>query len=637
MNPPLLSIRIRQFSPLVLALVGAVVAVCAYLQALHYPFISDDDIYIVHNHMLAEQHLGQIWPFFVKPYNPAREFLPLRDMSYWFDLTLFGKNPAAFRVHNILLYLLCLLFTYGATSDIWRYFRPADSAGAPWAAGVVTALFALHPAHAEAVVWIAGRKDVLSAMFSLLAIWLAVRAGRGPKFSPSLAGAALLALQAAMLSKATAFAVAPVIAMLWLVFWLNTPKHDRRPALLLWALACLITAMCLALVFGSVTGARIPFYFGLEAAARSLAVLGWLARLSVSPEGRHYFYPVFEDPYLPLMIALGVAVLATAITAGVMILRKRSLAAFALAVFLLLCVPSMQLLPYAPPSLVSDRFLALAAWPAILLIVVLSWRLGPAPRAALLLIIALTWTYRTFERPRDWRSPEVMADSELRAHPGYYMPAAHKIFDIQLPQGLYGDAIKTVNGIADPEPRNLLTKLIGAHYAVHVDAVSTGDPRKAIAALEELFLELNQRPVQSQWNAPIYYLWRAIRGNFQAELMYLIGHFPDHAMVNYNAGLWMLSVREYKDAAQHLRLATESQRLPESVRAKAFENLGMALLGSGQVAEAESPLLAALKQSQPNLRIHCLLEGIYTQTGRMDGAARAGIECSNASGKAMAR
>lgn len=627
----------RQISPLVLALVGAVVAVCAYLQALHYPFISDDNFYIVHNQMLTEQRLAQIWPFFVKPYNPVREFLPLRDMSYWFDLTLFGKNPAAFRVHNILLYLLCLLLTYGVTFDIWRYFRPADSADAPWAAGAVTALFALHPAHVEAVVWIAGRKDVLSAMFSLLAIWLAVRASRGPKFSPLLAGAALLALQAAMLSKATAFAVAPVIAMLWLVFWLNSPKHDRRPALLLWVLACLIVAMGLALVFGSFTESRVPFYFGLEAATRSLAVLGWLARLSVSPEGRHYFYPVFEDPYFPLMVALGLAVLAISITAGIMVLRQRSLAAFALAVFLLLCVPSMQLLPYTPPSLVSDRFLALAAWPAILLIVVLSWRLGPAPRAALLFVIALSWTYQTFERPRDWRSPEVMADSELRAHPGYYMPAAYKIFGIQLPQGLYGDAIETANGIAVPETRNLLKKLVVAHYAVHIDAVSTSDPRKAIAALEELFLELRQRPVQSQWNSPLHHLWKAIGSKFQNELTYLIGRFPDNALVRYNAGLWMLRDREYNDAAQHLRLATGSQRLPESMRAKAFENLGLALLGSGQIAEAESSLLTALKQPRPNLRIHCLLQGIYAQTGRPNDAARAGIECENASGKGKIR
>ena len=631
MNPPPLSIRMRQFSPLLLALVGAVVAVCAYLQALHYPFIGDDEGYIVYNPMLAEQQLGHIWHFFVRPYNRFAEFLPLRDMSYWFDLTLFGKNPAAFRVHNILLYLLCLLLTYGVTSSVWRYFRPKDTAGAPWAAAAVTALFALNPSHAEAVVWVAGRKDVLSTMFSLLAIWLAVRAGRDPKFSPSYAAAALLALQAAMLSKATAFAVAPVITLLWLIFWRNSPNHDRRPALLLWPLASLIIAMCLALVFGVVTTQKVPFYLGPEAAARSLAVLGWLTRLSVSPEGRHYFYPVFEDPSLPFMVALGVAVLGTGVTGAVIVLRKRSLTSFTVAVFLLLCIPSMQLVPYTPPSLVSDRFLTLAVWPAILLIVALSWRLNPAPRTALLLIIALSWAYQTFERPRDWSSGDAWINAEVRAHPGYYMPAGHKIYDMLLPKGLYDDAIETANGVTVPEARNLLIKLVSAHHAVHVDAVSTGDPRKAIEALDELFLEINREPAQYQWNAPIHNLWKAVRGRFLSEWTYLVGHFPDNALVHYNAGLWMVRVRIYEEAVQHLRLATTSRRLPESMRSKAFENLGLALLGDGQVAEAESSLLAALKQPQPNQRIYCLLQGIYAQTGRTDDAAHAETECSNAS------
>src|SRR6185503_8486642 len=123
---------------------------------------------------------------------------------------------------------------------------------------------------------------------------------------------------------------------------------------------------------------------------------------------------------------------------------------------LLLCLPSMQLFPYAPPSLVSDRFLAIAVWPAILLIVAMSWRLQPLLRTGLLLIIALTWTAQTAKHPLDWRSPEVLINNDLRAYPGYSMPAAYKIFDIQLPQRLYGDAIKTAGSIANPLTKDAL-------------------------------------------------------------------------------------------------------------------------------------------------------------------------------------
>jgi len=64
--PPFL-VRMRQFAPLALVFIGAVVAVCAYLQALNYPFIADDEIYIVRNHKLAEQPLNELWRLFLEP------------------------------------------------------------------------------------------------------------------------------------------------------------------------------------------------------------------------------------------------------------------------------------------------------------------------------------------------------------------------------------------------------------------------------------------------------------------------------------------------------------------------------------------------------------------------------------------
>jgi len=627
----------RQFAPLALVFISAVVAACAYLQALNYPFISDDTIYIVKNKKLAGLQLNELWRFFVEPYNNFAEFLPLREISYWFDLTLFGLNPAAFRIHNILLYLLCLPLVYGVTAGSWRYFRPAEAPSAPWVAAWVTALFAVHPSHVEAVVWIAGRKDVLAAMFSLLALWLAMRAGRGQGFSPAYAAAALLALVAAMLSKATAAAMAPVIALLWLIFWRDTPKPDRRPWLLLWPLASVLLAMGFAVIFSAFMKFRVPFYFGIEAVTRSLAALGWLARLAVSPEERHYFYPVFEDPNLAFMVALGAAVLAATIIGGVVVLRKRSLAAFALAVFLLLCLPSMQLFPYGPPSLVSDRFVAVAVWPAILLIVAMSWRLKPLLRTGLLLVIAVAWTAQTAKHPLDWRNKETLIDTELRAYPGFYMPAAQKIYDIQLPKGLYGEAIETANNIANPQIKDVMAKLIKAHQAVYVESGSTGSTQNAVALLWELFHALKQKPAQSAWDPAMYNLWQAISGFVEVQWMDLVQHFPDDASVHYNAGLWMVKVNKYEDAIVHLRAATESQRLPESLRGAAFENLGLALLATGQIAEAESSLLAALKQPQPDLRILCLFAMLYKQAGRLEESARAGNLCLNAPAKEKAR
>lgn len=627
MNLTLSLARMRQLAPLLLVLVSAVVVVAAYLQALNFPFVLDDIAYINWNTKLTGLHLSELWRLFTEPYNDFSEFLPLRDLSYWFDITLFGLNSAAFRVHNIILYLLCLPLVYATTLGLWRYFRPADAASAPWAAAAVTALFALHPAHAEAVVWISGRKDVLSAMFSLLALWLAVNAKREQGLSPRYAAAALLALLAAMLSKATAVAVAPVIAMLWIIFWRDIPAQHRRRSHLLWPLASLLLAVCVALIFTASSTVKEPVYFGVEAVTRLLAILGWLARLAVSPGSRHLYYPVFEDTYLPFRVALGVAVLAAAAAGGVMILRRRSLEGFALVTFLLLCVPYTQLIPYVTDSLVSDRFLALAVWPAMLLVVALSWRLNPVPRTALLIVIALAWVFQTVERPRDWRSFEALVDADLRAYPGYYMPAVFKISSFQLPRGQYRDAENLASSITTPEIRDAMIRMIKIHHGGDADAATTGKLQEAMAMLWMLGHDLKQFPVQARWNQPLNNLWIKMPTFLAIEWGYLAARFPDDVSVRYNAGLWMLDAHRYDDAVAYLRLATESQRLPGTVRGIAFDGLGLALMNSGHIAEAEAPLRAALEQTPPDLRAYCSLTEVYKQSGRFEEAARAAANC----------
>ena len=628
MNLPSSLARMRQFTPLLLVLVSAAIAVAAYLQALDYPLVSDDGSYLTENTKLIELPLAELWRLFAEPYNCCFEFLPLRDFSYWLDIKLFGLTPSAFRIHNIILYLLCLPLLYATTLGLWRYFRPKD-ATAPWAAAVVTALFALHPSLVESVVWISGRKYILPDLFSLLALWLAVNTRRKWGLSAPHATATLVAFVAVMFSKSSYVAVAPVVAMLWVLFWLDTPKPERRRSLLLWPLAILVLAVLLTMVFIAKNKGYdgMPFYFGVEAVTRTLAILGWLARLAVSPENRHFFYPVFEDPNLPIMVALGAVVLAAATTGVVMILRKRSLEGFAGIAFLLLCMPYIQLIPNHPPSLVSDRYLALAMWPIMLLLVALSWRLKPAPRIALLLAIALPWGFQTMERTRDWRSYETLVDADLHAYPGHYLPAFRKITGVQLRNRLYHDADKTAHNISASEIRGIMVGIIQTTHAVRIKAGEVGKPHEAMALLQNLEILLKQPPVQVKWNSSMLYVWNYCRNILSLQWEHLAEQFPDDASVRYNAGLSLLNFNTYEKAVTHLHAATESQRLPESVRGKAFKNLGLALINSGHVAEAEAPLRAALEQAQPDLQAYCLLSVVYIREGRIEEAARAEADC----------
>ncbi len=570
---------VQQHFPWAIVLLSAVIAVSVFLQALRFPFIFDDFGYIVQNTKLTELNVSELWRLFTKPYNDFSEFLPIREFSYWIDFKLFGMNPTAFRLHNIILYVLCLPLVFIVTTKLWQYFRSTESSDAQWVAAIVTALFAFNPSHAEAVVWIAGRKDVLSAFFSLLGLWFAISSKRDHGLSARYATATLLALLAAILSKASAVAVAPVIAFLWLIFWRDTPSSNKRYSTLLWPLACLLLALCMAAIFASLTTQRIPFYFGIEIVTRALAVLGWLARLSISPESRHFFYPVFDDSNFPLMIALGAVILTASMVGLVMAMRKHSLVGFTFAIFFLLCLTSLQLVPYKPPSLISDRFVFLAAWPIILLIVTLLWNFKPAHRAALFLIIACTWGLQASERTREWNSFQTLVDSDLHAYPGYYMPAAFKIAG----RRMYSSSRETANNISNPVLRNAMIGILDADHAVNIEAVAKGNPQEAMDMLLKLGEILNQPPVQTKWNPPMLLLWEKYKEMLEDDWIGLSKRFPNDVSVNYNAGLWMLGNGSYEKATVYLRNAIESPLFPESDREQAVKNLELTLMKSGQL------------------------------------------------------
>ena len=625
--------RLRKIAPFFLVLLATAVAVGADLQALNYPFVSDDNVYINEQTRLSALQLTELWRLFTEPYNDFSEFLPIRDLSYWLDMALFGFSPSAFRIHNIALYLLCLPLVYANTLQLWRYFRPAEAGSATWLAAAVTALFALNPSHVEAVVWVSGRKDLLSGLFSLLALWLAMRARNEKGLSAPYAAGSLIALLVAMLSKATAIAVAPVIALIWLMYWRDISEPIRHRLLLLWPVAIILMSGFVAMVFSAVIPSKIPLYFGIEAVNRSLAVLGWLARLTVSPESRHFYYPVFEDPNFPFMVALGASVIAAAAAGLIMLWRKRSLEGFAVVAFLSLCITSIQLIPYAPPSLVSDRFIFLAMWPAIILLVSLVWRLGPAFRWAVLLIMALSWTFQTVERPGDWRSVDALIGKDVYAYPGNHMPVILRM-SVLMRRGDYGDADAVARTVANSEYRNILVKLIKAAYDTHVVAVAEKSPQKAMSELltifpemKIIFPELKQQPDETKWNGPFNKFLYDCRKIYDGQWEFLLSRFPGDVSLRYNAGLLSLQIHRYKEAAEHLREAINMPGMPESARGAAFKNLGMALVYSKRFEEAGIPLRAALEQTPPDYGAHCLLALVHRNAGRKQEAERAESEC----------
>jgi protein O-mannosyl-transferase len=146
----------------VLGALLVVVTLLLYLPVVHHEFINgwDDDDYVTGNiHVRSGLTLANVaWAF---TSFDMSNWHPVTWLSHMLDCQLFGLNSGAHHYVNVLLHaanvLLLFWILQQATNAVWRSF-------------LVAALFAVHPLNVETVAWVAQRKSLLSAFFSLLTI-----------------------------------------------------------------------------------------------------------------------------------------------------------------------------------------------------------------------------------------------------------------------------------------------------------------------------------------------------------------------------------------------------------------------------------------------------------------------------------
>jgi len=202
---PLSSPRVsRRNLALSLAVVVAA-ALAAFAAALAGGFVNWDDEWLILNNpfLRGTRHLGDVLDPFSDRNLLGAEYLPVRDLSNMLDFRLFGLEPAGYRLGNWLLHGIAAALAFALLLEIL---------GSPTAALAGALLWAVHPMHAEVVAWASARKDLLNAVFALLAAVLHVRASRtgSERLRWGAAGVFLLAT----LSKSSAAAL-PAVLALW--------------------------------------------------------------------------------------------------------------------------------------------------------------------------------------------------------------------------------------------------------------------------------------------------------------------------------------------------------------------------------------------------------------------------------------
>ena len=144
-----------------MALVLVLLTASAYFYVARCGFVAyDDQVFVTGNEVVQA---GLTWKgvAYAFTHAPLDLYTPLAMVSHMLDCQLFGVSPTGHHLSSLVIHILNTLLVFFLLNRMTREAWPS------WA---VAALFALHPMHVEAVVWIAERKELLSTSFGLLAL-----------------------------------------------------------------------------------------------------------------------------------------------------------------------------------------------------------------------------------------------------------------------------------------------------------------------------------------------------------------------------------------------------------------------------------------------------------------------------------
>jgi tetratricopeptide (TPR) repeat protein len=398
-----------------------------YWPAANFDFINfDDPLYVAANtHVTAGFNRAALRWCFQAGY--AGNWHPLTWMSHMLDCRLFGLRPGPPHVVNALLHAANSALLFLILNKMTRAF---------WRSAWVAALFACHPLHVESVAWIAERKDVLSALFWMLAIWAYLRHAQALKsrlsFSKTFYGACIVFFALGLMAKPMVLTLPFVLLLLdgWPLARLQPAAFpglilEKLPLFILAAGSAFLTTVAQLKGGALATTEYVPFLARILNAvlsdARYVGKLIYPASLSV-------FYPVASS-FSAWQIAAALALLG-ALTAMTLVFRKtRPWWLVGWLWYLGVLFPVIGLVQVGGQSM-ADRY---AYLPSIGLFIILSWEAGELSRLwragralipALALALLALCAAKTHAQLMCWQNSETLFTHALAIDPDNYLAHA---------------------------------------------------------------------------------------------------------------------------------------------------------------------------------------------------------------------
>jgi protein O-mannosyl-transferase len=369
---------------------------------------------------------------------PARFWIgnvrPLLMATYWANHLISGTQTFWYHLVNIFLHAAAAVLVYFVVRKLLEISgsaatkAPASASPAKlhWIALFGAGLFLLHPLQTESVDYIAGRSEVLCALF-VLSAWLLFLNRFNENTTPARAAAIILCGAAAVLSKESGVCLAALIVASDLYFRNGSLSAQVRKRIFLYvpgligllaATIAILRALAHSTTAGFASGAT-PFEYAITQ-CRAIAIY---LRLFLIPAGQNVDWQLpFSHSLLDVHVWPYVFVLAVLIAAIVWFYNRARLVSFGLLAFLLALAPTSSFIP-VQDALAERRMylpivglsIALAGAAAIgLSKALLNARLIAILASAALLLLAVI----SYNRSGVWSSDTLLWEDAIAKNPG---------------------------------------------------------------------------------------------------------------------------------------------------------------------------------------------------------------------------
>jgi len=594
------------------------IAVICVLTALAYSntfgneFVFDDKVLIEGNTFIRD--LGNIPNVFLSDFfrrsimekGGIGYYRPVVTLSYMLDYMLWGPNPAGYHLTNLIFHLLNTVLVYLVVDSLYKKKYVALATGL---------MFGLHPIHTEAVTWISGRTETISAFFYLLALLCYVKWMR--KAERKYLAASIGSFVLALLSKETALTLPLVLVLVGYVF--KVKRRSNPQAYDVFFFIALLFLFVRYLILGqtiSWLGGDRDYYFELLFESPHLFVvnlcvlLSYYTRLLALPAGLSldHSIPYQETVFSPAAIGCFLATAAALyfVFRSWKMMGKRHVF-FTVSFSLITVLPVLHVVPIR--YVLAERFLYLPSIGFCLLVAHILTKLAeerPTRKMALTVLIVINVFYlnQTYVRNADYRDEFLLWRKTVETSPESYMGHVN-LGIIYAERELIASAVKELERAVELNPLGEAAHdILGTLYS---------DSGRVDEALEEhkKAVTINPKYARGYYNLGVTYERKGMLNESAAAYRRVIALDPYDANAHNNLGVVLSQMNKTSEAIQEFQKAIESN--PE--HALAHNNLGAAYAREGRLGEAILEFKAAISLNPSYIDTYHNLAHTYRLVG----------------------